>query len=371
MTKCSFCNTDGHKITFCNDPRIPQLMSTVENARSSANLERILNTFTAPALSMVMVRYGIPGANLGKSRKIALIQQRFERTVPGHDATVTRAPQTTRITQQSTPVSRSPEVQLTPAQRKERNYLLAKNICDGNFAHAKILYGRVVSGLITMEMCTEQYNLYRRSTTLSALTDLNGDVEDYSMVCEEMARMGRTRTMFIAHKIFVELVDYGRYLRSSTIPEAERGDLLSTRSYILAKKAKLENLLLTNERDHMLDQLRRFLARDPIIILTPQTHLKPLCIEVKKSSVKIDDVLQRDTVEECVICVTKFDSNEATAVPLMMGCEHICCVGCFSTMAKSRTKSFITCPFCRSEVSECTVPNKETTEMVSTCIRTA
>lgn len=366
MPKCSFCNTDGHKITSCNDPRIPQLMSTVENARSGANLERVLDARTASELSMVMVQYGIPGVNLSKPRKIALILERCERTVP-----VTRTPQTPRITQQSTPVSRSPAVQLSPQQRQERNHLLAKSVCDANFAQAKILYGRVVSGLITVEMCAEQYNLYRRYTTLSALNDLNGDVDDCSMVCEEMTRMGRSRSMFIAHKIFVDLVHYGRYLRSSTILEAERGDLLSSRSFILSKRAIQENLLLPNERDHMLKELQRFIARDPIIIVTPQTHLKPLCIEVKKSSVKIDDVLQRDAVDECMICMTNFDSNDAANVPLMMGCEHICCVGCFSTIAKSRTKSFITCPFCRSEVSECTVPNKETTEMVSTCIKIA
>jgi hypothetical protein len=362
---------DGHKITSCHDSRIPQLMSTVENATSSANLERVLNAHAASDLSMVMVQYGIPGVSLSKSRKIALIQERCERAVPVHTQPVARTPQTPIITQQRTPVSRSPAVQLPPQRRRQRNHLLAKSVCDANFAQAKILYGRVVSGLITIEMCAEQYNSYRRSTTLSVLNDLNGEVEDYSMVCEEMARMGHTRTMLIAHKIFVDLSDYGRYLRSSTIPEAERGDLLSTRSFVLAKKANRENLLSPNERDHMLEELRRFLARDPIRILTPQTHLKPLCIEVKKSSVKIDDVLQRDAVEECMICMTNFDSKDADKVPLMMGCEHICCVGCFSNIAKSRTKSFITCPFCRSEVSECTAPNKETTEMVSTCIKIA
>ena len=56
---------------------------------------------------------------------------------------------------------------------------------------------------------------------------------------------------------------------------------------------------------------------------------------------------------ECVICC---DTEDPTA---KMGCSHEFCVGCVRQLCITRTKSFISCPMCRAEISSIQVSNAE------------
>ena len=389
MPKCSFCENEGHKITTCRDPRIATVMNAVETAGSSANLNRVLHGFTSSELSVAMVQYGIPGVGVSKQRKIELLLNRSVRSTMASRLQEIREPvaaptRSTATTQSiATTRRRAEPVHLSVEDIRELAVKTAKDVCAATFAQATILYRRFRDGVATIEECVEKYNDYRRMIVSSALREMNSGPEDYitlndysSMVYEEMNCIVRLRSSRIARTIYTSLHHFGDMLTRSLHADMNaRIGLFRNREYLLMREAMHENLLSPNEMDDVRREVRRLLLESPIQIAPspppPESHLKPLCIEVKRSSSKIDDVLARDGVEECMICMTSFESKEAPEIPLMMGCEHICCTGCFMTLAKTRKKSFITCPFCREEVAHCTTPNKESMELVALTIKNA
>jgi len=383
MPKCSFCENEGHKITTCRDPRIATVMNAVETAGSSANLNRVLHGFTSSELSVAMVQYGIPGVGVSKQRKIELLLNRSVRSTMASRLQETREPVAVPTRSDTSTRRRAEPVHLSFEDIRELATKTAKDICTATFAQATILYRRFRDGVATTEECVEKYNDYRRMIVSSALREMNSGPEDYvtmndysSMVYEEMNRIVRLRSSRIARTIHTSLHHYGDVLMRSLHADMNaRIGLFRNREYLLMREALHENLLSPNEMDDVRRELLRLLQESPIQIAAPapppESHLKPLCIEVKRSSSKIDDVRGRDGVDECMICMTSFDSKEAHEVPLLLGCEHICCTSCFITIAKNRKKSFITCPFCREEVAQCITPNKESMDLVALNIKTA
>jgi len=85
-------------------------------------------------------------------------------------------------------------------------------------------------------------------------------------------------------------------------------------------------------------------ARAAGIAYQPSSHLKKLSIQI--AVVQVQN-------KECDICC---DSENPTA---KMGCSHEFCVGCVNRLCSSRTKSFISCPMCRAEISSIQVSNAE------------
>jgi len=83
------------------------------------------------------------------------------------------------------------------------------------------------------------------------------------------------------------------------------------------------------------------------------SHLKKLKIQIA--------VVQLEN-KECDICC---DTENPTA---KMGCSHEFCVGCVSKMCSSRTKTFISCPMCRADISSIQVSNAEIRQNLNTHI---
>lgn len=375
MTKCSFCNVEGHRITSCRDHRITPLMNAVENARTREMLCHVLDRFTCSELSVVMVQYDIAGVSLCKSRKISLILNKCDRAPQGTMETAARTSAAVRRT-----------VEPTYHERRALALKLAKEASESTFAYAKILHKRVRDGVATMDEVVVQYNDYRRMIVSSSLTQMKSGPEDYvymtdcsSVLFDEMHRLTRDRSLLIGRMMYEGLRAYGSVIRMSSVVDIQaRTALFRNKKFILTKEAMEENLLSPNEMDNAVQEMERWIHARPIQIArvgetaqSNQSHLKPLCIEIKKSSVKIEEVIERDGIDECMICMTGFESIESKEVPLLMGCEHICCTGCFITLAKTRTKSFINCPFCRQEIAECATPNKESMDLVLQTIKTA
>jgi hypothetical protein len=75
-----------------------------------------------------------------------------------------------------------------------------------------------------------------------------------------------------------------------------------------------------------------------------KTHLKKLKIKLK-----VDKKLE---TKECFMC---YD----TKPQVKLGCQHEYCADCLVGTAKVRTKTFITCAVCRSEIGEACVLNGE------------
>lgn len=106
----------------------------------------------------------------------------------------------------------------------------------------------------------------------------------------------------------------------------------------------LENYLqiVTEWAIHEITQIRQRQRQES----ESKTHLKKLEFQIK---IDPDPSLE---VEECCICC----ENKPIA---KLGCSHEYCVDCIYNSAKVRTKSFITCAMCRSEINEVHVTNIE------------
>jgi len=97
-------------------------------------------------------------------------------------------------------------------------------------------------------------------------------------------------------------------------------------------------------------------ARDadlPVRVYPHLSHLKKLSIQI--AVVQVQN-------KECDICC---DSENPTA---KMGCSHEFCVGCVNKLCSSRSKSFISCPMCRAEISSIQVSNAEIQHSLNTQI---
>lgn len=68
-------------------------------------------------------------------------------------------------------------------------------------------------------------------------------------------------------------------------------------------------------------------------------------------------------IEDCCCCL---DEKQMT----QFNCKHNCCQDCFISIAKKRTKSFICCPLCRTEIQEVKVISDSLTKLkedISSC----
>lgn len=90
----------------------------------------------------------------------------------------------------------------------------------------------------------------------------------------------------------------------------------------------------------------RFIAQQMAINREPSStsHLKKLEIAMSITGCKEEN--------ECAVCLDKKEI-------VRLGCSHEYCEECIVGIAKSRTKSFIKCPLCRSEVTEIQVASEE------------
>lgn len=82
-------------------------------------------------------------------------------------------------------------------------------------------------------------------------------------------------------------------------------------------------------------------------------HLKKLEFQINICPDQDQDPDSSLEVQECSICC----ENNPIA---KLGCSHKYCVDCIYNSAKVRTKSFITCAMCRSEINVIQVANVET-----------
>lgn len=115
-------------------------------------------------------------------------------------------------------------------------------------------------------------------------------------------------------------------------------------SFVDARDAVRTNTMETIQAN-LRDRRRAYLSQS--------SHLKKLSIQI--AVVQVEN-------KECDICC---DTVNPTA---KMGCSHEFCVGCVNRLCSSRTKSFISCPMCRADISSIQVSNAEIRQNLNTQI---
>lgn len=98
-------------------------------------------------------------------------------------------------------------------------------------------------------------------------------------------------------------------------------------------------------------QLTRILRNHPERFITQQIAINRETSHLKKLEIAMSITGCMDE-NECAVCLEKREI-------VKLGCSHEYCKECIVGIAKSRTKSFINCPLCRSEVTEIQVASDE------------
>lgn len=104
-------------------------------------------------------------------------------------------------------------------------------------------------------------------------------------------------------------------------------------------------------------QLTRILRNHPERFISQQMaiinreHSSSSTSHLKKLEIAMSIIGCMDETE-CAVCLDKKEI-------MRLGCSHEYCEECIVGIAKSRTKSFINCPLCRSEVTEIQVASEE------------
>lgn len=77
MTKCGYCNVEGHNIRNCNDDSAILIRRRYRQVRTEAELDDLLSRYTSSMLSIVMISYNVRNLTLTKRQKLAFIKERW------------------------------------------------------------------------------------------------------------------------------------------------------------------------------------------------------------------------------------------------------------------------------------------------------
>jgi len=77
MTKCGYCNVEGHNIRNCNHDGANMIRNRYRQVRTEAELDDLLSRYTSTMLSIVMVLYNARNLSLTKHQKLAFIKAKW------------------------------------------------------------------------------------------------------------------------------------------------------------------------------------------------------------------------------------------------------------------------------------------------------
>lgn len=216
----------------------------------------------------------------------------------------------------------------------------------------------VIVETVTALINEKPFNIWLQIQELDLLT-----AAQLSIVCRSFNYpVSYTKAKSIGSIIYYLFVYTRRTQNGLTISQEETNMIDESYTQILnwpnisAKHIKLRELMIIYLDD--LYYLQRFRLRRRYLSIatyysavqiyhsnssTPgKTHLRKLKIEV---------IPERDKIElvECCICME-------TKYSVTTGCGHETCADCIMQLAKSRNKSFISCPLCRADIKMVHVP---------------
>lgn len=77
MTKCGYCNVEGHNIRNCNHDGANLIRTRYRQVISESELDELLSRYTSSMLSIVMVLYNARNLTLTKGQKVAFIKEKW------------------------------------------------------------------------------------------------------------------------------------------------------------------------------------------------------------------------------------------------------------------------------------------------------
>lgn len=418
MTKCGFCRAHGHNVRTCTDPHIMVLANQLSSSRSERELDDLIATFDTNDLSVLMLHYN-PLLNASISRQSKASHVRRSVLAFSNIRVTPSAPVPTPIHSSSIHYSLTPTPQQTAqeiynpvllSEQQRRMHILPQaheqapmrisipppDIVAGprtptgpppvrhsnpgtptapppsqryitpryvahelqEVAGTTVPMQTVISLLPTRESLLQERTLIERNRR----EHLRGIAIDayrrLEVAKEHMERSSEYSYDFRLSAFTASKDAIMRFIRNcSNNIETDRVEIM----------LELESLL--TDRPMMLTMQPRLdpnvtVRRPPVPTQqdNDKRHLRKLCVSVEASHINEN---QKDEKKECVLCIDEYSSSEG----IVLSCSHELCVTCLTKMAEIRTKSYICCPFCRTEVKSCAIVDPEVRSNVVLMLR--
>lgn len=308
MTKCGFCGIVGHKIRQCNSERAAEILAEYREIITEDELDTFLRRHISASLSIILISYGSSSTSISRMEKIEYIRLHWIQELVN-----------------SAIAPALPLVQQAPfaiASHMSRRVFL-QFTADSIFERACILFG----GQSEMFLAANLYPLF--SFIGESIVMVTGD--SYSALD------------YVSKKIFQKLQIprntpsvVGRRFYNSCMLHA----------FQIATQVRLNVLI-----EHAL--LNPELEPDYV------PH-KPQFKAIQVSS----DSIKKAQEYSCGICG---DEHTQDTLPTL-GCDHTLCYECITGQIIARTKSCITCPFCRQDVITISVQDVTIQKQISTLV---
>ena len=306
---CSICAQVGHNIRTCNSTIIQQILDEFQNLSSMVELENFFRKHTSEKLSIIMLAYGATYVSISKFNKEHYIREHW-------------------IQQERLQLQRSRLLSITePPVVVQEPEPETEEAVEDSFIQLYISPGGVVSaqelGILADQLSRfvcSVFNLdhIRTTRTLDASVSVMFSVLT-EMIFENTRHTHVNAGLMVAKRIFKKL----------KIP---RNDPLQL------------NLLLQRTIIFMFQRVEERLRQQQqqqFIPHIPAFQNIQICYS---SSSKTDDYT-------CGICAEEYTKK---TIPTL-NCAHTLCLDCIKGQIAARKKSFITCPYCREEVSQISV----------------
>lgn len=325
---CGYCSGIGHTMRHCNSDAARNLLAdyrrTCLTPRTDEQLNDYFRSFTSDMLSLIMYSYGASSVSVNRAAKEQFIRERILQA-RGQPALVIDI---------TAPVINQPVLQPgTPEGPPPRQAVVRETMADYK---ARM---KVIADTMFTTVCVNLVNVTR-------YTDDNS----------------------------IEFFDMISYLSQLLIDETHNSMSESILiSKLIIKKFHLQRAIAPIVKQFFFNKLyRQHMWANEITFtrLRAQGLLPQAFVPHKPDFADIQLVCANAAEAEDYCCGICSDDFTKETLPTL-GCQHTLCAVCITGQIKARTKSFIKCPYCREEVKQISVWDKEVRNQLTHALVTA
>jgi len=300
MTKCGFCGCVDHRIRECVSEAAVELLEEYRGITTEVALDDFLRRHFNASLSIVMISYGASSISISRMEKINYIRLRWIQELVN--------PVIAPTLDAPDPAPALAAQAVAPISRR----VFLQFTADSIFDRACVLFG----GRSEMILAADLYPLF--TFIGESIVIVTGDSRD--------------ALNFVSKKIWQKFQmarNSFRWLYDSCM----------TQAFQIAAQIRLNQLLLIPDDE-------------PVVYIPHKPQFREILLGYSPA--------KKSEEYRCGICG---DEHTQETLPTL-GCDHTMCYECISGQIKARSKSSITCPFCREEVVQISVQDPTIREQI-------
>ena len=315
---CSICSHVGHNIRSCNSIIVQQVKDEFQTVSTRAELENFFKKHTSEKLSIIMLAYGATNVSVNKINKEKYIRERWMQEHPQPLAEASYEEEETHVDS----FNFDSFIQLSALPSHEQMKTLANQLYV------------FICNMFNIDHIRTIENFHDPSLTVM--------INMFSELVLEHTQH--------THNIIVAVFVAKQVIKKIKIP---RNDPLHRKNEMLYRViTKFQNeeheFLLQQQLQQHQQQQQYFIPYKP-----PFKEIILVCYVAEKK----DDYT-------CGICAEEYTRE---TIPTL-NCAHTLCVDCIKGQIDARSKSCITCPYCREEIFQISIKNNEIKNNLKTII---